>query len=192
MKLAQWHWRSRWAQMEFANLGYVLPRWTPLGLVVMMLLLLAIGWQWQHRQVANANYAQLQTALSAANIKLTPPPAPPRLTQKLKRPSALTMSAEQKALASATQQLGLAWFPLFSAIESAQRADIALLAFTPNAQTARFQLKGEAKHYQALLAYLSTLQSVNGLSEVHLQKHQVMESHPQLPVSFEIEGQWQP
>lgn len=192
MKLAQWRWQARWGHIEFANHGHVLPRWTSLGFGALLITFCLLGWQWQQRQALEASHAQLQAALTAASIKTSPPPVKPSVTLKTTRAPVVKVSAAQKALDRATEQLTLDWLPLLAAIESAHQTNIALLALSPNPQTARFQLKGEAKHYQALLVYVTTLQSVKGLREVHLQKHQVIESHPQLPVSFEIEGQWQP
>jgi uncharacterized protein YjaG (DUF416 family) len=100
--------------------------------------------------------------------------------------------AQQKQAESVTQQLNIRWFDLLQALESRQIKDIALLQLLPDATRGQFTLSGEAKDYTTLLKYVGHLQQAAVLTQVHLQKHQVIETHPQRPVSFEIQGGWQP
>jgi uncharacterized protein YjaG (DUF416 family) len=100
--------------------------------------------------------------------------------------------AQQKEAQTVTQQLNIRWFDLLQALESRQIKDIALLQLLPDATRGQFTLSGEAKDYTTLLKYVGHLQQATVLTQVHLQKHQVIETHPQRPVSFEIQGGWQP
>ncbi|MGQ2966562.1 PilN domain-containing protein [Methylophilus sp.] len=100
--------------------------------------------------------------------------------------------AQQKEAETVTQQLNIRWFDLLQALESRQIKDIALLQLLPDATRGQFTLSGEAKDYTTLLKYVGQLQQTAVLTQVHLQKHQVIETHPQRPVSFEIQGGWQP
>jgi Tfp pilus assembly protein PilN len=109
-----------------------------------------------------------------------------------KQAVAVLSQPQQKAAEKVVQQLNVRWFDLLQALESRQVAEVALLQLLPDANRGQFVLSGEAKSYQDLLKYVSQLQAVPTLSQVHLQKHQVNESHPQRPVSFEIQGGWQP
>ncbi|WP_029146944.1 PilN domain-containing protein [Methylophilus sp. 5] len=109
-----------------------------------------------------------------------------------KLPVAVLSQPQQKAAEKVVQQLNVRWFDLLQALESQQVPEIALLQLLPDANRGQFVLSGEAKSYQDLLKYVSQLQALPALSQVHLQKHQVNESHPQRPVSFEIQGGWQP
>lgn len=119
-------------------------------------------------------------------------PAPAPLPVIARQPAIKLSQPQQKAAEKIVQQLNVRWFDLLQALESQQVPEIALLQLLPDANRGQFVLSGEAKNYQALLKYVSQLQAVGVLDQVHLQKHQVNESHPQRPVSFEIQGGWQP
>lgn len=131
---------------------------------------------------------QQLVALSANQVKSSPAPLP----IVTKQPAVKLNQPQQKAAEKIVQQLNVRWFDLLQALESRQVPEIALLQLLPDANRGQFVLSGEAKNYQALLQYVSQLQAVEALDQVHLQKHQVNESHPQRPVSFEIQGGWQP
>ena len=189
--------------LEFARPAYAWRAWRWPG-VLLLLLLAAFAWQqYQLLQTARQQLAALSqrhqqwlarseapvlaspsTARSVSATQSVPPhpqPPAPRLT-----------AAEQQAAQTVMQQLSLRWFDLLQALESQQVPEIALLQLLPDAHRGQFVLSGEAKSYQDLLNYVSHLQALPALHQVHLQKHQVNDSHPQRPVSFEIEGGWQP
>lgn len=143
----------------------------------------------QQSQVQTLVARQQQLAALSTN-KVNPTPA---LNQaEVRQPAVKLSQPEQKAAEKIVQQLNVRWFDLLQALESQQVAEIALLQLLPDANRGQFVLSGEAKNYQALLKYVSHLQALPALNQVHLQKHQVNESHPQRPVSFEIQGGWQP
>lgn len=179
--------------LEFARPAYAWRAWRWPG-VLLLLLLAAFAWQqYQLLQTAREQLAALSQrhqqwlarseapALAPQSAPPHPQPPAPRLT-----------AAEQQAAQTVMQQLSLRWFDLLQALESQQVPEIALLQLLPDAHRGQFVLSGEAKSYQDLLNYVSHLQALPALHQVHLQKHQVNDSHPQRPVSFEIEGGWQP
>jgi hypothetical protein len=181
-------------QLEFSRPAFAWRRlrW-PGGLVMLGLaVLVAVEYngvvdQQSQLQILVERQQQL-VALSANQVKSAPAPLQVAAKQgeiKLSQP-------QQKAAEKIVQQLNVRWFDLLQALESQQVPEIALLQLLPDASGGQFVLSGEAKNYQALLRYVSQLQTVEALDQVHLQKHQVNESHPQRPVSFEIQGGWQP
>jgi GTP cyclohydrolase III len=143
---------------------------------------------------ANNAASQLQkTIVAQAPPARTPEEAKQnaRATAQKKAAIALTQAQEKEA-ETITQQLNIRWFDLLQALESRQIKDVALLQLLPDAARGQFTLSGEAKDYNTLLRYVGHLQEEAVLTQVHLQKHQVIETHPQRPVSFEIQGGWQP
>lgn len=186
-------WSNADYQFEFAKPAFAwrAVRWP--GVVLVLLLTIAVGIAYavlteQAMQVQAL--VQRQQQLLAQHVTEHPAPtsaqkAPPKPAIKLSQP-------EQKAAEKIVQQLNVRWFDLLQALEAKQVPEVALLQLLPDANRGQFVLSGEAKNYQALLKYVSQLQTVAVLEQVHLQKHQVNESHPQRPVSFEIQGGWQP
>lgn len=180
--------RPRHYLFEFARPISAYPVVTLSGVV---LLLLAVGWavfEWRSAEVQRQHLQQLELQIA----QLTPVHDKPVTVSTVKALPKPVVSALQTQVNAATVQLQTHWFSLLAALEQAQNRDIALLQLLPDAPRARFSLTGEAKNYQALLKYVSALQATSTLAYVHLQKHQVNETHPQQPVQFEIEGAWQP
>ncbi|WP_018986289.1 PilN domain-containing protein [Methylophilus methylotrophus] len=181
-------------QLEFSRPAFAWRRlrW-PGGLVMLGLAaLVAVEYnrvvdQQSQLQILVERQQQL-VALGANQVQSAPAPL-----QVVAKQAAVKLSQpQQKAAEKIVQQLNVRWFDLLQALESQQVPEIALLQLLPDANRGQFVLSGEAKSYQALLKYVSQLQTVEALDQVHLQKHQVNESHPQRPVSFEIQGGWQP
>jgi len=182
-------------QLEFSRPAFAwqVLRW-PGGLLVVLLAMgVAVQYaglrethaQWQYLAQRQQQLAQQHTSAASVNRTLVTRVA-------TKQPVAPLSQPQQKAAEKIVQQLNVRWFDLLQALESDQVPEIALLQLLPDANRGQFVLSGEAKSYQDLLNYVSHLQAVPALNQVHLQKHQVNESHPQRPVSFEIQGGWQP
>src|SRR6185295_14146318 len=80
------------------------------------------------------------------------------------------------ALAAARQVMErskLPWGGLFSALESADDKNVALLAVTPDAGRRQVKIHGEARHLAGMLAFHRRLQQSEGLSQVVLVDHVV-------------------
>lgn len=148
------------------------------------------------QQLLQARAAASQSQATVA-AQTTPASTPQQLARNAhaaaqKKAAIALTQAQQKQAQTVTQQLNIRWFDLLQALESRQIKDIALLQLLPDATLGQFTLSGEAKDYTTLLKYVGQLQQAAVLTQVHLQKHQVIETHPQRPVSFEIQGGWQP
>jgi uncharacterized protein YjaG (DUF416 family) len=155
----------------------------------------------QRHEQRQAQLVQARAAASQSQATVmahsTPANTPEQLMRNAhaaaqKKAAIALTQAQQKEAQTVTQQLNIRWFDLLQALESRQIKDIALLQLLPDATRGQFTLSGEAKDYTTLLKYVGHLQQAAVLTQVHLQKHQVIETHPQRPVSFEIQGGWQP
>jgi hypothetical protein len=152
----------------------------------------------QRHEQRQAQLVQARAAASQSQATVaTPATTPEQLARNAhaaaqKKAAIALTQAQQKQAESVTQQLNIRWFDLLQALESRQIKDIALLQLLPDATRGQFTLTGEAKDYTTLLKYVGHLQEAATLTQVHLQKHQVIETHAQRPVSFEIQGGWQP
>ncbi|HEY0906979.1 MAG TPA: PilN domain-containing protein [Methylophilus sp.] len=191
-------WPTPEYEMDFARPIFAWQRVRWPGLVMVLVLLSLVLWCYreaaeQAAYVQTLTQRQQQLTEQHAAMQGAPSQTAPRpLEQVAAKPVAALSQPQQKAAQKIVQQLNVRWFDLLQALEASQVADIALLQLTPDANRGQFVLSGEAKSYAALLNYVSQLQGLPALHEVHLQKHQVNDSHPQRPVSFEIQGGWQP
>ena len=188
-------WPNADYQFEFAKPAFAwrAVRWP--GVVLVLLLAIAVGIAYaalSEQAVQVQTLAQRQQQLLAQHVTEHPAAAPTSTQKAPAKPAIKLSQPEQKAAEKIVQQLNVRWFDLLQALEAKQVPEVALLQLLPDANRGQFVLSGEAKNYQALLKYVSQLQTVAVLEQVHLQKHQVNESHPQRPVSFEIQGGWQP
>jgi hypothetical protein len=84
----------------------------------------------------------------------------------------------------------LPWSTLFSALESADPKDVALLAVNPEVQRRQVKIHAEARDLAAMLAYQRQLQQHPALSQVVLVDHTVMKDAPEKPVRFHILANW--
>ncbi|MBF4989293.1 PilN domain-containing protein [Methylophilus sp. 14] len=182
-------------QLEFSRPAFAwqLLRWPGAVLVMLLGVLVAVKYAGvTDTEVQLQQLAQRQQQLIQQQTTATTAAHSPVNKVAAKQTVRVLSQPEQKAAEKIVQQLNVRWFDLLQALESQQVPEIALLQLLPDANRAQFVLSGEAKSYQDLLKYMSQLQVVPVLKQVHLQKHQVNESHPQRPVSFEIQGGWQP
>ena len=188
-------WPNADYQIEFAKPAFAWRalRWP--GVVLVLLLAIAVGIAYAaltEQTLQLQTLAQRQQQLLARRGTEHPAPAQTSMQRLPAKPAVKLSQPEQKAAEKIVQQLNVRWFDLLQALEAKQVPEVTLLQLLPDANRGQFVLSGEAKNYQALLKYVSQLQTVTVLDQVHLQKHQVNESHPQRPVSFEIQGGWQP
>jgi hypothetical protein len=84
----------------------------------------------------------------------------------------------------------LPWQTLFSALEAADSADVALLAVAPDVTRRQVKLQAEARDLAAMLAFQRQLQQNPALAQVVLANHTVMKDVPDTPVRFQIQAQW--
>lgn len=87
-------------------------------------------------------------------------------------------------------QLALPWHGLFKAIESSNEKEVALLAVQPDMQRRVLRLSGEAKDFDALLAYVGRLEKNPALSQVYITQHEIRSQDPEKPVRFALVANW--
>ena len=87
-------------------------------------------------------------------------------------------------------QLNVPWGDLFTALEMAQSADIALLQVRPDARSRTVLLGGGARDLAAVLDYMGRLERAEELSEVLLVSHKIETGKPGRPVEFVLAGSW--
>jgi Tfp pilus assembly protein PilN len=88
------------------------------------------------------------------------------------------------------RQLGLPWNTLFRAVEEPAGPDISLLSLEPDLQKGVVRIGGEARNFEALLAYVKQLSSREVFGNVMLLSHQVQQDHPDKPVRFALLAHW--
>lgn len=170
-------------------------RWPGILLLLATTVLVLNAWQADTEmdtqlQALQQRKTQLGQAQTPAGQQVLTQAAIQRPQQKKTAP--VLNQHEQKEAETIVRQLNIRWFDLLQALEARQINEIALLQLIPDSGRGQFVLSGEAKDYNTLLKYIGRLQQEPALTQVHLQKHQVNETHPQRPVGFEIQGGWQP
>jgi hypothetical protein len=114
----------------------------------------------------------------------------------LQQPGASTVTGsepDEPAVVAARALLDrskLPWDTLFAALQSADSADVALLAITPELQRRQVKIHAEARDLAAMLAFQRQLQQNPALTHVVLLDHTVMKDVPFTPVRFHILAQW--
>ena len=101
--------------------------------------------------------------------------------------------AQQQEILNANdilQQLALPWRELFNVVETSNEKEIALLSIQPDADKRGLRLAGEAKNFEALLAYIARLEQSPMLSQVYLTSHELRLQDAQKPVRFALVANW--
>jgi len=88
------------------------------------------------------------------------------------------------------QQLAMPWSALFNVVEDSNEKEIALLAIQPDTGKRVLRLAGEAKNFDALLAYIARLEQSPILNQVYLINHELRLQDPQQPVRFALVANW--
>ena len=86
------------------------------------------------------------------------------------------------------RQLTLPWAALIHALEEAATPDVAILQLQPEAQQRQVRITAEARHQEAMIAYLRRLAGARALYNVHLVSHEVQLDHPQRPIQFAVQA----
>lgn len=111
-------------------------------------------------------------------------------------PGASLAASQQKdepRVVAARQQLDkakLPWDNLFSALESADQTDVALLSLAPEPGRQLVKIHAEARNFDAMLAFQRHLQLHTGLTQVVLTDHTVVKDVAEKPVRFHIVANW--
>lgn len=179
-----WRWAPDMA-MRALTLDFLrAPRRTPwVGMLLLIAGALTLG------QVANHERAlTAQIALADARLEI--------LTKgsKTKPAQPADAEAQQQEIRHANeilQQLALPWSVLFKVIETSNEKEIALLSIQPDAGKRVLRLAGEAKNFDALLAYIARLEQSPMLSQVYLSSHELRLQDAEKPVRFALVANWE-
>jgi len=107
--------------------------------------------------------------------------------------SAPADAADDPTVVAARQALDksrLPWNALFSALESADGADVALLAIAPDVTRRQVKIQAEARNLNAMLAFHQHLQQQPTLTHAVLVEHTIAKDKPDTPVRFQIIATW--
>jgi len=121
-------------------------------------------------------------------------------TQRLARrdlPRMREASGDPKLLAQEVSRanavlasLTLPWDAMFSELEAASSASVALLVIQPEASGRQVRLVGEARRFEDLLAYIARLEATDGFANVFLTSHELKPAATGRPVSFSLTADW--
>jgi len=117
----------------------------------------------------------------------------PATTKRITSISAESAAMQQEQLKQANlvlRELGRPWPALFSGLEDAAGAQIALLQIKPDSVKGRLRLTAEARTLEDALDYVRRLAEEGGMQDVILEQHQVVEDDAQKPVRFSINARW--
>lgn len=183
MSLTPWRWAPDMA-MRALTLDFLrAPRRTPwVGMLLLITGALALG------QAANHERALAgQIELADARLEILAKGSKTKPTQPA------DAEAQQQEIRHANeilQQLALPWSALFNAVETSNEKEIALLAIQPDAGKRVLRLAGEAKNFEALLAYIARLEQSPMLSQVYLSSHELRLQDAEKPVRFALVANW--
>ncbi|WP_157991440.1 hypothetical protein [Caldimonas tepidiphila] len=138
-------------------------------------------------------YLSLQQELAGLRQRLAAAERPRAAAPRAPSPDDTRARALQASLQQArgvVESLALPWAPLLDALEASGDLQVALLALEPDAHKRLLGIRGEARSYPALLAYLARLEQVPVLAGVHLTRHEVRQDDPQRPLVFTIAARW--
>jgi hypothetical protein len=105
------------------------------------------------------------------------------------QPENVFSADESKALRLTIGLIRIDWEKLYRSIDAATSEEISLLAIRPNATGKTVQISGEAHNMAAALAFVEALRR-EPLDNPVLLSHQIKQSDPQLPITFEIAATW--
>jgi Tfp pilus assembly protein PilN len=170
-------------QLDFMHPAGRASRFGPLLLVVgLVAVLAALSYQRQVNRELVVREARLAELRGMANRTL------PALSEK-ESDTPEVRSEVQKANA-VLQQLNVPWGELFVAVESAEGADVALLAVQPDPRSHSVVIGGVARNLAAVFAYMDRLEHTKRLRDIVLSSHEVKSKEPGQPVEFALNATW--
>ena len=87
-------------------------------------------------------------------------------------------------------RLSLPWNELFQGIEDCAIDTVALLSVQPQPQQGLITLRGEARSYADVIAYMERIESSGAFARARLLSHRVKRENPRHPVDFAIVANW--
>ena len=178
-----WHWALEMTlpalQLDFKHSSRP---WSWLGL-----LLLISGAMWVAYAMNEARVLSGQIDVAEARLDVLAKRGKIQPAQPI---DAQVLQQEVRQANDILQQLTLPWNALFQVLESTSEKQIALLAVQPDAAKHLVRLSGEAKNFDALLAYIARLEQSRVLNHVYLSSHEVRTQDAEQPVRFALVANW--
>ena len=183
MRPMQWRWAIDMA-LRALNLDFKqTPRhWSVPGLLLLVVgaVLLAYMVKVEHSLTGQIELVEARMEVLAKRGKIMP--AQPVDAQALQQ--------EIRQANEILQQLSLPWDALFKAVETTSEKQIALLSIQPDVGKHIVRISGEAKNFDALLAYMTRLEHSKILNHVYLTSHEVRSQDAEKPVRFSLLANW--
>lgn len=149
--------------------------WILLGVALVLLLDLGATWRMLDAQVATAEERAARPARAGG-----------KRVEAGEAAAVALRDADRVA-----RHLMLPWDGLFRALEETADERVALLALQPDPQKRELAISGEARDYEAILAFVTRLDARESLRDVHLVRHELREDDPQRPLFFSIVASWE-
>ena len=183
MRRTPWRWALEMTlpalQLDFKQS----PRhWPWLGLLLLIAGVMWVAYAMNEARVLSGQIDLAEARLAVLAKRGRIQPAPPIDAQVLQQ--------EVRQANDILQQLTLPWNALFQVLESTSEKQIALLTVQPDARKHSLRLSGEAKNFDALLAYIARLEQSRVLSHVYLTSHEVRTQDAEQPVRFALVANW--
>ena len=183
MRRMPWRWARKMSlpalQLDFKQSSR---HWPWLGV-----LLLIVGAAWLAYAANEARVLTGQIDLAEARLEVL---AKRGKVQPASPIDAQVLQHEVRQANDILQQLTLPWNALFQVLESTSEKQIALLAVQPDTGKHIVRLSGEAKDFDALLAYIARLEKSRVLNHVYLTSHEVRTQDAEKPVRFTLVANW--
>lgn len=128
--------------------------------------------------IAEAHAGNLEHQIKRGNTTAKPAPLTPDQQQEAKLANDILM------------QLAQPWSGLFKALETNNTDKIALLAIQPDTGKHSIRIKGEARNFNALLAYIQLLEQSNTMTDITLLNHEINQQVAEKPVRFTFTANW--
>jgi hypothetical protein len=139
---------------------------------------------WQFDQ-ARERAAGTEAILRRANAALRPAPPVPLSPAELRK-----VAGNARRANDVVALLNVPWPGLFTALESVNTTESALLGIESDLEKRRLKISGEAKNLKAMLEYTRALETLPLLASVQLQTHSTQQQDPQRPVRFVLSADW--
>lgn len=183
MRPTPWLWALEMAHRALAlDFKQTARHWSASGLLLLVCGALALAYTANLERTLTGQIelaeARLETLAKRGKIK----PAQPLDAQELQQ--------EIRQANEILQQLALPWDPLFKAVEATSEQEIALLSIQPDVAKHIVRIGGEAKDFDALLAYITRLEQSHVLDHVYLTSHEIRTQDAEKPVRFSLLANW--
>ena len=169
-------------QLDYVRDPYALPAWVWLLLACSLIALAACIWFYFEQQAVRDGLA---LKLESRAMAVTPSRRP-----VLSAEQQVALDASAKSAGSVMHELGRPWPAVLERLESSHGQGIALLSVNIDGARNMLRIGGEARHLVDVLDYVHRLSTDTFLSEVVLEKHEVVENDPLKPVRFSLSIRW--